>query len=195
LADQLLDILGKVALVIFGGLTGSIITSRYEKWKALKAYDIVRIEIDRNINVLEYALGKISNKYLQASGSTQEQIIDMLDATEKYLPSEIKNLLIYSLPSWSFKAWDSQIPLLASVLSEEQVRGIYDLQAHYETLNLMLSKILQLVEKYGESARDQVIKYWKILAKEARLIKQKGNPLIKLSKSQKLRMLLGQKVK
>ena len=156
-----------------------MITSRSQKLKAWKAYSFVRLEIDRNLKILKRLRDDVSNIYKQNQTEQQRQITDMLNSQEDNVPIQIQNLAWQSVPKWSYHGWESQIAPLALVLSDGQVKGVYDLQVLLEDVVCIHLKIGNLVKNYGDNARDSVLPLWDEWEKTTTRALQSGNPLKK----------------
>jgi hypothetical protein len=183
--------LEKLLLVIFGGIVGSYITSRLEILKAWKSYMIVRAEIDRNLSLLENIQRGATPEYSSASNDQQKQIDQMIDSCNDKLPVRVSLLLKENMPIWSYRSWDSQLHLLAQIISESQVRGLFDMQVDLEQLSSIHARLSMLVSTHGDTARNQAVelfKEWEFIATRRQ---QNGNPFFDVPVFTKFNSVLG----
>lgn len=87
MAIVLEDILKIAITATIGGIIDSWITTRFERWKAWKAYDIVKIEMDGNLQALWQMYVQVVGIYKEEP--TQTQVLQWGDKA-----FEQKNLLI-----------------------------------------------------------------------------------------------------
>lgn len=185
------NIIDKLFLVIFGGIIGSYITSRFELLKAWKSYTIVRAEIDRNLSLLGSIRFSTTPIYSPAGDNQQEQIDQMLNSYEDKIPVNILLLLKVNMPSWSYRAWESQLHFLAQILTESQVKGVFDVQVDLERLSTIHARLVGLVATQGDSANSRAVelfKEWETLI-DKRL--QYGNPLLPATVCTKIASVIG----
>lgn len=174
------NMLGNLFIAIIGGIVGAILTSRVEIWKGWKLYNIVRLEIDRNLGLLKNLQRSIMPSY-ESNGECQlKQIDQMTDALEDKLPIRVLLLVqqTQKTQSWSHTAWESQLHLLSYVLSEAQIKKIFELQVSLERLSTLMSNLSTLVHQDGDSARILTIGLfddWQTIATQTL---ENGNPLL-----------------
>lgn len=183
--------LEKVLLVIFGGIVGSIITSRFEVWKAWHSYGIVRLEIDRNLRVLDMVKRAATPTYDSDCDNRQRQIDQMIDECETKLPVRIMLLDRENMPNWTHKAWESQLHLLAQILTDAQARGIFDIQVDLERLSSIHVRLSNLVATHRDSARNRALDLWNEWESIATRTLQKGNHLLAVRNLTKIVSILG----
>ena len=116
------SMLEKLILVTLGGIIGSYITSRLDILKAWRAYVVIRAEADRNLKLLKNAQESLVIDYSSSDNDQQKQIDEMINSFEDRIPVQVSLLAEINPPVWSFRAWESQLPLLAHILSETQIK-------------------------------------------------------------------------
>ena len=171
--DNMID---KVIFAIIGGIIGSYITSRFEILKAWKSYLIVQAEIDRNLALLESVIASMTPKY-NSHNNQQEQIDQMIDSCEDKLPVKALLLVRRNMPNWGYQAWNSQIHLLAHILTKPQVRGVFEIQVDLDKLSSLHALISEYVNKYGDSARNRVLELCDEWDSSVNKVLKNGNPL------------------
>lgn len=184
------ELIEKTFLVIFGGLAGSLITSRFEKLKAWKAYSLIRLEIDRNLDILREINDHVFTKRRDQTDQ-KAQIDEMLNSAERIIPTTVHNLVQRPLPKWSYKGWESQISYMALVLRDEQVKRVFDLQVLLEKILMLHDKIANLVRTYSDNGKELTVNLlndWRHNATEALEL---GNPLKKIRPIDKWLSILG----
>lgn len=181
----------KVIFAIIGGIIGSYITLRFEVLKAWQSYLIVQAEIDRNLRLLENVRNSSTPTYFSNNDNQQEQIDQMIDSSKDKLPVKALLLVKENLPNWGYQAWDSQLHLLAHILTQAQVRGVFDIQVDLERLSSIYARLSELVARYGNGARSPVlelIQEWETIVNR---VLQNGNPLPTVPKYIKIASFLG----
>lgn len=173
--------LGNLVIAIFGGIVGAILATRVEIWKAWKSYSIVRLEIDRNLGLLNNFQRGVMPIY-ESNGEFQQKEIDkMTDALEDKLPIRVLFLANQQTQSWSYIAWESQLHLLANILSEAQIRKIFDLQVSLERVSALMSDLSTLVRQYGDSARNPALESFDRWQSMVTRTLENGNPMLAVS--------------
>jgi hypothetical protein len=168
--------LEKLILVTLGGIIGSYITSRLDIFKAWRAYVVIRAEADRNLNLLKNTQESLVIDYSSSDNSQQEQIDEMIDSSEDRIPVRVSLLGKMNPPGWSFHAWDTQLPLLAHILTENEIKHFFEMQVNLEQLSLTHSKICSLLNTHGEKARNISIELFDKWNTSAEHIQNEGNP-------------------
>ncbi|WP_300464441.1 hypothetical protein [Desulfobacula sp.] len=172
-----------------GGVIGSYITLRFEIWKAWKSYVIVRAEIERNLRIINNIQDHTNST--DNYGTQQKQIVEIMNLDEDKIPFKIISLFQEKIPSWADQAWNSQIGLLAQILTEHQVTEIFEIQTDLIRLSSIHSQISELIIKYGDGSRDRCIKLhveWEKIVKNRQ---KTGNPLPIVSVKKKLLLITG----
>lgn len=170
------SILEKLILVTLGGIVGSYITSRLEILKAWRAYVVVRAEADRNLRLLKSAQKSLVIDYSSSDNDQQEQIDDMLDSCEDRIPVRVSLLAKMNQPVWSFHAWESQLPLLAHILSERQIKHFFEMQVNLEQLSSINSKLCSLINTHGDKSREISIDLFDRWNASSEYVQKVGNP-------------------
>jgi len=180
-----------IIVAIVAGIFGSIFTSRFEILKAWRSYIIVQAEIDRNLALLENFIALTTPKYDVLKDNQQKQIDEMTDSFEDKLPVKVLFLVRNNIPSWGYHAWNSQLHLLANILTQPQIRGVLDLQVDLDKLSSRHAQISEYVNKYGDSARDRVLELFNGWDSIVKKVLKNGNPLVTVAKHVKLASFLG----
>lgn len=181
----------KIFIAVVGGIFGSIITSRFEILKAWRSYIIVQAEIDRNLSLLENLIASTTPKYDTLNGNQQEQIDQMTDSLEDKLPVKVLLIVRNNLPNWGYQAWNSQLHLLANILTQPQIRGVLDLQVDLDKLSSIQARISEYVKKYGDSARYPVLELFNEWDSVVKKVRNNNNPLANVSRRVKLASFFG----
>lgn len=169
----------KLILVTLGGIIGSYITSRLDIFKAWRAYNVVRAEVDRNIKLLQNAQKSLAIDYSSSDNDQQEQIDEMIDSREDIIPVRVSLLAKLNPPVWSFRAWESQLPLLANILSERQINNFFEMQVNLEQLSSTHNKLCSLINTHGDKAREISIELFDKWNTSTDNIQNNGNPFEK----------------
>jgi len=90
---------------------------------------LLSLEIDQNLDLLR----ELWNKANQVKESDQNPNL-----------SKARRLVEMSLPLWSHKAWESQIPLLAIALSEKEIKQVHDFHSRLDMITVIHSKLSAL---------------------------------------------------
>lgn len=181
----------KVIFAIIGGIIGSYITSRFEIFKAWKSYLIVQAEIDRNLALLENLIASTTPKYDTFNDNQQEQIDQTIDSCEDKLPVKALLLVRNNMPNWGYQAWNSQLHLLAHILTQPQIRGVLDIQVDFDKLSSLHARISEYVKKYGDSARHRVLELLNEWDSIVNKVVNNGNPLPTVPRHVKIASFLG----
>ncbi len=175
------ELLKDILLVIIGVVVGSCITSRWERWKGWKAYEVVRLEIDRNIQLLE----NLHQKAKYVGEAQQKEVADFFGKVGTKLPIEVQNLANLPFLRWSYGAWESQLSLVALILSEKQVREIFECQVRLEESSMVHQKIADLVQRLGIDSREPGLRKWDEWESVVKQVTDAGNPLPPVCTSRK----------
>ena len=179
-----------IFFIIVGGIIGSYITLRFEILKALKSYVVVRAEIDHNLQLINKIQDNITPSYDE--GSQLKQIDEMNDSiAADTLPVRILELNRERVPSWANQAWNSQISLLAQILTDQQVDEIFEIQTDLFRLSSIHSQICELIDKYGAGSRDSSIKLFNEWEQIVKTRRRKANPLPLISYKRKVLLVTG----
>ena len=182
--------LEKFLLIVVGSIIGSYLTSRIEVWKAWNSYDVVRLEIDRNLQLLESVHAVAIPTYGHADNQ-QKQIDELIDTCEDKLPVRIRLLVGEKMPLWSYRAWETQINLLSQILTETQIKGIFNIQVGLERLSSIHESISNLITIHGDSSRDRAIELWDEWESIINRMLQNNNPLRPVNTYMKIASIIG----
>lgn len=185
------ELLEKSFLVIFGGLVGSLITTRFEKLRAWKAHSLVKLEIDRNLDILKEINDHVFAKQHKRQTGQKLQIEKMLNSSEGIIPTTVHNLVQQPLPKWSYKGWESQISFMALVLRDEQVKRVFDLQVLLEKILMLHDKIANLVRTYGDNGKKLTVDLLSEWQNYTDSVLEIGNPLKDVRSIDKWLSILG----
>ena len=106
-----IGIIGTLLGVILGFFLNQLIPSKIQERKQRRSVRaLLSLEIDQNLDLLR----ELWNKANQVKESDQNPNL-----------SKARRLVEMSLPLWSHKAWESQIPLLAIALSEKEIKQVH----------------------------------------------------------------------
>lgn len=108
-----------------------------EQRQITTARTLLEIEIDYNRSLLDELWGRMNAQLTQ--GPENERLYLKLAVQLATLP----------LPTWSHKAWDSQLPYATLALTSSEVRIIHKVYQHLETLNEIHQVVTQVA---GEQA-------------------------------------------
>ncbi|MGR3309264.1 MAG: hypothetical protein ACUZ77_00670 [Candidatus Brocadiales bacterium] len=117
---------------------------RTEKKQAQAVRTLLSLEIDQNLALLRDFLGKVKH-------------VDM--SKEKPVPRPLimaQRLIELPLPCWSHKMWESQMPLLATALNEEEIRQVHLHHSKLDTITDIRTKLYEEVKPL----RDGEISEW-----------------------------------
>jgi hypothetical protein len=170
------SILEKLILVTLGGIIGSYITSRLDILKAWRAYVVIRTEADRNLKLLKNTQESLVIDYSSSDNAQQKQIDEMINSFEDRIPVRVSLLAKMNPPAWSFRSWESQLPLLAQILSETQIKHFFEMQVNLEQLSSTHSKLCSLINTHGDKAREIAIELFDKWNTSSEHIQNEGNP-------------------
>lgn len=95
------------------------------------------------------------------------------------------------MPNWGYQAWNSQLHLLANILTQPQIRGVLDIQVDLDKLSSLHARISEYVNKYGDSARHRVLELFNEWDSVVKKVLKNGNPLVTVSRHVKLASFIG----
>ena len=183
--------LEKALLVIFGGIVGSYLTLRIEVLKAWRSYRVVRLEIERNLRILENVQRMGTPTYSFDPNDQQRQIDQMIDSSKDCLPVRVSLLIRQRMPNWAYQAWESQLHLLAQILTEGEVRGVFEIQVNLERLLSIHDQLSTLVAKHEDTTRDRARELLAEWDSTSKTVLRGGNPLHPVATHVRVASILG----
>ncbi len=162
--------------IILGGIIGAAVMLYYERRKAWKAYNLIRVETNYNIQKLQDIYNRVCNIYGLANTDKEIDIIKMMNANNKEYHSYVKNLLSEAIPIWSYGAWNSQMQLLPQILTDQNVNRFFILQNALNEVVRLHTDIIMFAGKHKPPPRKEALKKWANWKRAARRALKMGNP-------------------
>lgn len=148
MSEAIFGVVGTILGTIVGFVLNEVATRqrerRLKKGQIQAVRTILSLEVDQNLAVLRDFWNKV-NQVDRVDESEQDPELAHLRLARR--------LIDLPMPHWSHKMWESQMSLLATALSEEEIKRVHDLHNRLDTIATIRSTLSALASEEHEDWR------------------------------------------
>lgn len=141
MVETIFTIIGTILGFALNEIATRLREGRTEKRQIRAVRTMLSLEIDQNFALLRDFWSKVN----QVDESEQDPDLARLRLARR--------LIELPLPHWSHKIWESQMPLLATALREEEIRQVHELHNRLDTITAIRSTLSALESEQQEDWR------------------------------------------